>query len=105
MFTESVTVSVAVSKVGVVLIKHRSESQWIALLGYFAILTNVSCYYHVVYNNFVFQQDGAPVYLAFNTVQLLQCKTQLPFSSAMATLQPRTMRLRESYSSMNMRCK
>jgi len=26
-------------------------------------------------NNFVFQQDGAPVHLAFNTVQLLQCKT------------------------------
>jgi len=26
-------------------------------------------------NNFVFQQDSAPVHMAFNTVQLLQCKT------------------------------
>jgi len=26
-------------------------------------------------NNFVFQQDSAQVHLAFNTVQLLQCKT------------------------------
>jgi len=31
--------------------------------------------YHVVHNNFVFQQDSAPVNLAFNIVQLLQCKT------------------------------
>jgi len=35
----------------------------------------VRCYYRIIYNNFVFQQDGAPVHLAFNTVQLLQCKT------------------------------
>jgi len=29
----------------------------------------------VVDDNFVFQQDCAPVHLAFNTVQLLHCKT------------------------------
>ena len=59
---------------GVVLIKHRSESQWTVLLGYLAISTNISCYCCVIYNNFVFQQDSAQVHLAFNTVQLLQCK-------------------------------
>ena len=32
-------------------------------------------YYRVIYNNFVFQQDDALEHLAFNTVQLLQCKT------------------------------
>jgi len=51
------------------------ESQWTILLGYFTISTNVRCYDCVVYNNFVFQQDSAPVHLAVNTVQLLQCKT------------------------------
>ena len=34
---------------------------------------NVRCYNQVVYN-FVFQQDSALVNLAFNAVQLLQCK-------------------------------
>jgi len=29
----------------------------------------------VVDDNFVFQQDSAPVHLEFNTVSLLQCKT------------------------------
>jgi len=56
MFTKSVSVPVAVSKIGIVLIKH--VSQWTVLLGY---LTNVRCYYfNVVYNNVVFQQDNAP---------------------------------------------
>jgi len=75
MFTKSVTVSLAVSNMGVVLIKHRSESQWTVLLGYVTISTNVRCSYRVIYNNFVIQQDSAPVHLAFNTIQLLQCKT------------------------------
>jgi len=35
----------------VVLIKHRSESQWTGLLEYLTISTNVRCYYHVVYND------------------------------------------------------
>jgi len=35
MFTKSVTVSVAVSKMGVVLIKHRSESQWDNGISYY----------------------------------------------------------------------
>jgi len=45
------------------------------------ISTNVRCYYHGIYDNLVFQQDSALplVHVAFNTVQLLQCKTQLPF--------------------------
>jgi len=29
----------------------------------------------IIQDNFVFQQDSALVYLEFNTVQLLQCKT------------------------------
>jgi len=68
-------------KIGVVLIKHRSksksQSQWTVLLGYLTLTltTNVRCYYRVVYNNFVFQQDSAQVHLAFTTVQLMQCKT------------------------------
>jgi len=37
------------------------------------------CYYRVVCNNFVCQQDSAPVHLAFNTVQMLQKSSQLPF--------------------------
>ena len=49
-----------VSKMGVLLNKHRSESQWTVLLGYVTISTNVRCYYHVVYNNFVFQQSSTP---------------------------------------------
>jgi len=46
---------------GVVLIKHRSESQWTVLLEFLTISTNVMCYYCVIYNNFVFQQDSALV--------------------------------------------
>jgi len=67
--------SVTVTKIGVVLVKHRSESQWTVLLGYLTISTNVRCYYCIIYNNFVFQQDSAPVHLAVKTVQLLQGKT------------------------------
>jgi len=51
--------------------KHRSESPWTVLLGYLTNSTYDRCYY----NNFVIHQDSAPMYLAFNTVQLLQCKT------------------------------
>ena len=36
---------------------------------------------HTVDDNIVFQQDNAPVHLAFNTVQLLQCKSVNFFSS------------------------
>jgi len=71
MFTKSVTVSVAVSKIGLLLIQHMSERQWTVLLGYRTISTNVRFHYCIVYNNFAFQQDSAPVHLAFNTVQLL----------------------------------
>jgi len=103
MFTKSITVS----KIKVFLIKHRSESQWTVLLGHLTISTNARCYYRIIYNNFVFQQDSAPVHLAFNTVQLLQCKT-LNFLSP--ELWPKnspklncivTMRFRESHRSMS----
>jgi len=57
MFTKSVTVSVSVSKMGV-LIEHRSESQWTVLPGYLTI-SNVRCCYQVVYSNFVFQHNSA----------------------------------------------
>jgi len=83
----SVKVSVAVSKMGVVLHQTWSESQWPLLLGYLnlTISTNVRCYYRVVYNNFVFEQGCAPVHLAFHTVQLLQCNTlNFLISGAMA---------------------
>jgi len=63
---------------------YGSESRWTVLLGYLTISTNVGCYYRVVYNNFVFPQKSAPVHLVFDTVQLLQCKTQLPFTWAVA---------------------
>jgi len=71
MFTKSVT---SVGR-GLVLIKYRSESEWTVLLGYLTISANVRCYYHAVYNNFVYRQDSAVGHLASNTVQLLQCKT------------------------------
>jgi len=65
MSTKFVTVSVVVSNMGVVLIKHRSPSH---------DSVAIKCYYHVVYNNFVSQQDSALMHLAFNTDQLMQCK-------------------------------
>jgi len=71
MFTKFVIVS----KMGVVFIKQRIDSQWTVLLGYLTISTNVRCYHYVFYSNFVFQPDSVPVHIAFNTVQLLQCKT------------------------------
>jgi len=56
MFTKSVIASVAVSKMGVFLMKRRSESHLTVLLGYLTISTNVSCYYCVICNNFVFSK-------------------------------------------------
>jgi len=46
-------------------------------LGYLTILTNVRCYYHIIYNNFIFQEDGAPgaSCIQHSLVELLQCKT------------------------------
>ena len=61
---------------------------------------NVRCYYQVIYNN-VFQ------HLAFNTVQLLQCKILNPFLLSYGPITVRsltalTTRFRESYSSTSM---
>jgi len=96
-------------KLGVLLIPHRSESEWTVLLGYLTISTNVRRYYCVVCNNFVVQQDNAPVHLAFNTVQLLQCKTlNFFFSPSYAPLTVKSLTqltiFRESYRSMSMSC-
>jgi len=95
-------------KMGVVLIKHMSESQWIGLLEYLTISTNVRCYYHVIYDNFVFQQGSAQVHLALNTVHPLQCKTSFLLSYGLITVHSLTlltMRFRESHSSMSTNCK
>jgi len=46
---------------------------------------NVRCCYRVVFNNFVFQQDSAPLRLAFNAVQLMQCKILNFFSPELWT--------------------
>jgi len=70
MFTKSLTVSVAVSNVGVVFIRH--ESRWTVLQGYLLSQQMVDAVKRVVQDN---QQDSAPVHLAFSTVQLLWCKT------------------------------
>jgi len=39
----------------------------------------VRCYLRVVDDNFVFRQVSAPVHIAFNSVQLLQCKLSTSF--------------------------
>ena len=44
--------------------KHMNVNGQYILLGYLTISTNVRCYYRVVYNSFVLQQDSAPVHLA-----------------------------------------
>ena len=68
-FTNSVTVSVAVSEMRVMLHQARGESQWIVSMGYRTqqILDAIK---RVADDSFVFQQDSASVHLAFNTVQL-----------------------------------
>ena len=72
-------------KMGVVLIKHRSDSQWTVLLGHLTISTHVKCYYRVVYNNFVFQQNSAPGASCIQHSPTVAVQnSQLPFSCAMA---------------------
>ena len=75
MFTDSITVSVIVSKMGVFFCQAWSKSQWTVLLGYLIISIDVRCHQHIIDYNFIFQQDSALVHLSFNTVQLQQCKT------------------------------
>jgi len=64
-FTKSVTVSVPVSKMGVVFHQVWSESQWTVLLRYLinTLLSQqmLDAIKHVVDNIIVFQQDSAPV--------------------------------------------
>jgi len=91
-------------KMGVVLIKHRSEGHWAILLGYLTISTNVRL------TTLSFSRTVHPVHLAFNTVQLLQCRTLNFLSPELwphncPELTPLTVRVRESYTSMSMSCK
>jgi len=65
-FTKSVIVTVAVSKIGVVLIKHRSESQWSVVLGCLTISRNVRCYYREI---------TTPDKLSQRQVEVWQCKS------------------------------
>jgi len=74
------------------------------LLGYVTILTNVRCYYRVVYNNFVFQQDGALLHLAFKTVHCCSAKLSTSFFLRYGPITVQSL-FRESYSSMSMSCK
>jgi len=71
MLTKSVTVSVTELFLSSIGMKVNGHYCWDILLSQ----QNVSCYYHVVYDNFVFEQESAQLRLAFNTVQLLQCNT------------------------------
>jgi len=57
-------------KIGVVLHRALSESQWTVLLGYLVISKMLA-----VDDNFVFQQVRALVHSACNIIQLLQCTT------------------------------
>ena len=106
MFTKSVTVSVAVSKVRVVLIKHMSGSQCTVLLGYLTISRNVRCYYCFIYNNKTVHR------CILHSTQSNCCSAKLSISFLLSygpitaqSLTPWTMRFRESYSSMSMSCR
>ena len=74
---------------GVVLYQGWSEIQWTVSLRYLSngllsqqMLDAIKC---IADDSTIFQQDTALVHPAFNTVQLVQCKTlKLPFSSAMS---------------------
>jgi len=62
---------VAVQKVRVVLRQAWSKSQWIVLMGYLTIATNVRCYQtHHRCQFFFFQEDSAHVHCVCNTIQL-----------------------------------
>jgi len=55
------------------------------LLGYLAMSTNVRCYYRVVYDNFVFQQDSAPgASCVKHSPSVAVQNSQIPFSGAKA---------------------
>jgi len=62
MFTESVSVSRGVKNLSCSYQAYEWKSMdSISEISYYLKLsTNVRCYYRVIYNNFVFQQDIAP---------------------------------------------
>ena len=71
VLAKSVTVSVAVWKMGVVLRQAWSKSQWTVLMGYLTISTNVRRYEtHHKWQFFFFQEDSAQVHCVCNTIQL-----------------------------------
>jgi len=57
------------------------------------ISINAECYYRVVYDNFVFQQDSALVHLALHSTQSNCCSAKLSISTV-HSLVPLTMRFR-----------
>jgi len=112
VFTKSVTVLVAVSKMEVVFINHRSESQWTVglLLRYLTISTNVRWYYLVVYKILSFSKTVHRCIL--HSTQFNCCTAKLSTSFLLSygpttakSLTPLTTRFRKSYGSMNMNCK
>ena len=71
MLAKSVTVSVAVWKMGVVLRQAWSKSQWTVLMRHLTISTQMlDSIKHITYDNFFFQEDSALVHCACNTAQL-----------------------------------
>jgi len=70
VLAESVTVSDAVWKMGVVLRQAWIKSQCTVLVGYLTISTNVRRYQTHHMWPFFFQEDSAQVHCACNTVQL-----------------------------------
>jgi len=72
----SVTVSVTVSKMEIILHQTWSQKQQYSC----DILLSqqmLDVMKHVIDDNFIFQQDSALMLIAFNTGQLLQCKTPI----------------------------
>jgi len=101
VFTKSVTVSAAVSKMGVVLYQLRIESQWTILPIYLTISRNIDAIKPAVNDSFVFPQDNALVHLAINTVNCCSAKFSTSFflTYCLITVQSLTLlttRFRES---------
>jgi len=74
-------------------LRHLNESQWIVVLWYFIILTNVSCYMkHVVGDNFIFSiESGA------NDISCCSAKLSTLFSRAMAPERTQWLPVLESH--------
>jgi len=108
MFTKSVMLSVSVTNV---LFFTKHEAKVIGQYFWDISLSQqmLDAIKLIVDNNFVLQQDSAPVHLAFNTVQLLQCETLNFLALELLThnspeLNSTDYEIRESYSGIRMSC-